>query len=289
MIAVLAIVLGVYFGLHAQQPTSSSLGSPSPQTNATTINIPTASMQSSYLGVQEAFVSFAIEFFFFPDYAGMALCLRKLYILTRKGNLSSPNTFSDNLLNNLGNISGTKPWIRVGGNSADFAIYDGSIQTATRAVWKSNGQDGLSPQNIRIGPSFFEGYSSWPGVKFIHGLNLKNASNSVVGWHSLLNEMPVACKALAGGKLLWWEYGNEPDYYPRPPSQWNDSSYVPTWSDGTTAIREQLSRACPDMASDDAYGYVGPSLAEVKNLLPVGILQKGLNSNGSIKQYTMHQ
>ena len=54
----------------------------------------------------EAFVSFSIEFSSFPDFAG---------------NLSHPNVFSNNLLNNLRDLSGTKPYIRVGGNTQDYA------------------------------------------------------------------------------------------------------------------------------------------------------------------------
>ena len=54
----------------------------------------------------EAFVSFSIEFSSFPDFAG---------------NASHPNTFSNNLLNNLGNLTGTKPYVRVGGNTQDYA------------------------------------------------------------------------------------------------------------------------------------------------------------------------
>lgn len=54
----------------------------------------------------EAFVSFSIEFSSFPDFAG---------------NTSHPNTFSNNLLNNIGNYTGTKPYIRVGGNTQDYA------------------------------------------------------------------------------------------------------------------------------------------------------------------------
>lgn len=54
----------------------------------------------------EAFVSFSIEFSSFPDFAG---------------NASHPNSFSNNLLNNLGNLTGTKPYIRVGGNTQDYA------------------------------------------------------------------------------------------------------------------------------------------------------------------------
>jgi hypothetical protein len=52
--------------------------------------------------VLDSFVSFSIEFAFFPDFAG---------------NKSVPNTFSDNLLNNLASFQGSKPNIRVGGNT----------------------------------------------------------------------------------------------------------------------------------------------------------------------------
>jgi hypothetical protein len=49
-----------------------------------------------------AFVSFSIEFASFPDYGG---------------NLSHPNLYSDNLLNNIATYQGDKPYIRVGGDT----------------------------------------------------------------------------------------------------------------------------------------------------------------------------
>lgn len=52
--------------------------------------------------VLESFVSFSIEFAFFPDFAG---------------NKTKPNIFTNNLLTNLGIHQGTKPNIRVGGNT----------------------------------------------------------------------------------------------------------------------------------------------------------------------------
>jgi hypothetical protein len=48
------------------------------------------------------FVAFSIEFSSFPDFAG---------------NISTPNKFSKNLLDNLGKLQGGKPHIRVGGNT----------------------------------------------------------------------------------------------------------------------------------------------------------------------------
>ena len=56
----------------------------------------------------EAFVSYSIESSSFPDFAG---------------NESVPNTFSNNLLNNLGALQGTKPHLRVGGNTQDFGTH----------------------------------------------------------------------------------------------------------------------------------------------------------------------
>jgi hypothetical protein len=44
--------------------------------------------------------------------------------------MSVPNTFSDNLLNNIGNFTGTKPYIREGGNTQDLSLYNASLPTA---------------------------------------------------------------------------------------------------------------------------------------------------------------
>ncbi|MCJ1403605.1 hypothetical protein MMC11_006828 [Xylographa trunciseda] len=283
LIVILALVLGLYFGLHNRNsgspsspnsPTSSSSPSAAPSnpplpsgSSNPPATLLASAPASSFPAIQESFVSFAIEFYFFPDFTG---------------NVASPNTFSDNLLNNIGNISGTKPYIRVGGNTQDLAIYDAALPVATQATYI----DG-HPTDVSIGPSFFEGYSSFPGSKFIHGFNLKNATNSDTGWESLIDEVPVACKAL-DGKLVWWEYGNEPDLYPRPTSTWNTSTYIDDWHNGTAAIQEQLSKSCPDMSSGGQYGFVGPSLLGTNGLSPVELFKGGLNDNGEVKQYTMH-
>lgn len=52
--------------------------------------------------IPQAFVSFSIEFAFFPDFAGTP---------------DSPNTLSYNLLTSIANLTGSLPVIRVGGNT----------------------------------------------------------------------------------------------------------------------------------------------------------------------------
>ena len=76
----------------------------SPFTRRTDLNaIPVNPTPSNASGpLLQSFVSYSIEFAFFPDYAG---------------NASYPNDFSDNLLESISAFSGTKPYIRVGGNT----------------------------------------------------------------------------------------------------------------------------------------------------------------------------
>jgi hypothetical protein len=129
------------------------------------------------------------------------------------------------------------------------------------------------PTTIFIGPSYFESYSTWPDTKFSHGFNLALGGNNSTGWETLPDTVPLACKALSNGKLLWWEYGNEPDLYstsgqePVRGPTWNEVEYVAQWLNGTRHIKSQLVKYCPDMVSNDTYGYMAPSFAGTGNYL----------------------
>ncbi|KAK8907726.1 hypothetical protein QC760_003607 [Botrytis cinerea] len=223
-----------------------------------------------------AFISYSIEFCFFPDYAG---------------NNSSPNTFSENLLNNLGNFQGTKPHIRVGGNTQDYALYNASIPYAVNGtINPAKATD--YPTTVYFGPSFFESYNTWSDVKFSHGFNLGLGANNSAGWQTLLDTIPLACKALEGGKLLMWEYGNEPDLFstsaqgPVRPPTWNESTYVSQWLNGSRQIKEGVAAACPDLAS---YGFLAPSFAGVENHLdPVTTWNDGLDVDKDIELISSH-
>ena len=190
----------------------------------------------------EAFVSFSIEFSSFPDFAG---------------NTSHPNVFSNNLLNNIGNLTGTKPYIRVGGNTQDYAIFNSSLLSlATIGIFN----DSISPDyptTLTFGPKFFQSYHTWPDVKFTHGFNL--GRNSTAARHALIESVPYACKALEGGRLLHWELGNEPDLYStssqgavRPPN-WNEKWYVHQWLHWSRKIHAAMEKPCPNLATPEKY------------------------------------
>jgi len=79
--------------------------------------------------IPEAFVSYSIEFAFFPDFAGGVSCHCQMFLFLHAiGNISHPNTFSYNLLTNIGHLAGTNPYIRVGGNTQDYALYNASLK-----------------------------------------------------------------------------------------------------------------------------------------------------------------
>ncbi|OOG00165.1 glycoside hydrolase family 79 protein [Aspergillus carbonarius ITEM 5010] len=226
------------------------------------------------LAVLHPFVSFSIEFAFFPDYAG---------------NRSHPNIFSNQLLDNLAELQGEKPYIRVGGNTQDYALYDKDLQVATNATYITSIATDY-PLILSFGPAFFESYFTWPGTKFIHGFNLgKNSSADV---EVMLESVPVACKALEGGKLAYWELGNEPDLYktsaqgPVRPANWTEQDYVDEWTNKTAAIKRRLAQACPEFADSK---YIAPSFAGVTNSLnPVVTWEKGLDGQRNIALNSEH-
>ncbi|KAH9825387.1 Glycoside hydrolase [Teratosphaeria destructans] len=225
----------------------------------------------------EAFVSFSIEFSSFPDYAG---------------DRTSPNTFSNNLLNSIGHFAGTKPYIRVGGNTQDYAIFNSSIDVASVGI-VNPALSSDYPTTLTIGPKYFESYKTLSGTKFIHGFNL--GKNSTSARHALLESVPFACKALEGGNLLHWELGNEPDLFKtsaqghvRPPN-WTEANYVDEWVNLTRAIETAMRNQCPKLASNSSYKYYAPSFAGTSNSLdPLRTWENGLDIDKNIAVISSH-
>jgi hypothetical protein len=218
-------------------------------------------------------MSYSIEFSSFPDFAG---------------NLSHPNTYSDNLLNNLAAYAGSKPLIRVGGNTQDFAIFNSSLEVASVGIFNET----LSadyPTTLTIGPAYFESYLTFSGTKFVHGFNL--GKNSPAARAGLLDSVAYACKALGDGRLLHWEFGNEPDLMQEQrvrPTTWNEPEYVEEWLEWTRAIRSELEKACPELGPPTWYA---PSFAGTGNnsLDPSTAWKAGLDTDNNIPIISSHK
>ncbi|EME80325.1 glycoside hydrolase family 79 protein [Pseudocercospora fijiensis CIRAD86] len=223
----------------------------------------------------DGFVSFSIEFSSFPDFAG---------------NSSAPNAFSDNLLNNLQDFQGTKPYVRVGGNTQDFAIFNASQEEASIGIVDPDVSADY-PSTLTIGPAYFESYTTWPHVRYTHGFNLgKNSSDAR---EALIDSAPFACQTFQNNdRLLSWELGNEPDLFPGHvrPRDWTESQYVAEWLGYTADIRAAMEKACPELATDAGYKYMAPSFAGTggNKLDPLRAWNAGLDTDGDISIISSH-
>ncbi|KAI9668250.1 MAG: hypothetical protein M1821_001070 [Bathelium mastoideum] len=248
-----------------------------PTTNSSTISVDSTPPAGAGIPL-EAFVSFSIEFSSFPDFAG---------------NISHPNTFSNNLLNNIGNFTGTKPFIRVGGNTQDYAIFNSSLPVATVGIIQPNLSTDY-PTILTFGPAYFESYTTWPDTRFSHGFNL--GRNSTAARTALLDSVPYACEALGqDGRLNVWELGNEPDLYKTSaqgiirPASWTEQDYVNEWLNLTGQIKETMAQNCSNLTTAEEYLYMAPSFAGTGNSLdPIRTWEDGLDNDRDIEYISSH-
>ncbi|KAI1431121.1 glycoside hydrolase family 79 protein [Xylaria sp. CBS 124048] len=226
----------------------------------------------------DGFVSFSIEFSSFPDFAG---------------NQSQPNEFSNNLLENLGSLTGQKPYIRVGGNTQDYAIFNPDLQIALNGTINATRSPDY-PTTVEIGTKYFESFLTWPNTKYSYGFNLGGNHDSRVG-ETLVNAAALACKTLGKERLYLWEYGNEPDLYatssqgPVRPITYNEADYVSEWLNGTRTIKSVIAKTCPDLVGNSSYGYLAPSFGGTGNHLKAPIaFQDGFDEDGVMRLYSTH-
>ncbi|GIZ49328.1 hypothetical protein CKM354_001236000 [Cercospora kikuchii] len=250
----------------------------SPLSPSKKINIP-ASPPKDAKRPLEHFVSYSIEFSSLADFAG---------------NLSNPNNYSYNLLENVAKYAGSKPLIRVGGNTQDLTIFNASQEAAVVQVFNPANPD--YPANQTIGSAWFESYQTWPGYHFSHGFNL--GEDSPEARQALLDSVPYACKALEG-RLYAWELGNEPDLFiapitsdpPRDPD-YNEEDYVAEWLEWSRRIREEVQSACPALSTDEQYKFLAPSFAgapALSNLSVAKTFSAGLNEDNTVGIIAQHK
>lgn len=174
----------------------------------------------------------------------------------------------------------------------DYALYNASLATATNGTFTAASAD--YPTILYIGPSYFQSYETWPGVKFIHGFNL--AKNTTEDHQLLLDYVPLLCTTLEKtGGFYHWELGNEPDLYKtsaqgivRPPT-WNESDYVAEWLNLTRTIHTAIGQACPSLYPPNEYTYYAPSFAGTSNSLnPIVTWHAGLDTDHDIAYISSH-
>lgn len=182
------------------------------------LTIPTTAPSGTSNVVDKSYPGFAMSAHSFQEYAG---------------NKSSPNTFSANLIQSVADRTGTAVHIRVGGTSGDFSIFDPNQQESIK--FPPGYRPGGIPKNMTLGPTWYEGFQSFPGVQWIFMTHLANNSDGMKA-----NSVAATQQALKniGSNLEAIEIGNEINFYPNVnrPGSYSVSNYLSDWFDYQQAI-----------------------------------------------------
>ena len=119
--------------------------------------------------------------------------------------------------------------------------------------------------------------------------------NGSAGHDTLVDTIPLACKALSGDKLAYWQLGNEPDLFktssqgPVRPAWWNETYYVEEWLDKTDLMRKVIEQDCPEVVEAGKLRFYAPSFAGTGNSLNmIRTWNAGLDSRHDIAFIDSH-
>ncbi|KAK4503674.1 hypothetical protein PRZ48_004589 [Zasmidium cellare] len=207
------VLLPIGATLTHQSPLSLDL-----QRDSLALTVPTTAPSGTSNVVDKSYPGLAFSQHSFQEYAG---------------NKSSPNTFSANLIKAISDRTGTALHIRVGGTSGDFSTFDPNQKESI--VFPPGYKPGGIPKGMKLGPTWYEGFTSFPGVRYTYMTHLANTSdgqkaNSVAGTKEALKNI--------GSNLEAIEIGNEINFYPNVNRNGSYSvvNYLNEWHDYQEAI-----------------------------------------------------
>ncbi|KII84460.1 glycoside hydrolase family 79 protein [Plicaturopsis crispa FD-325 SS-3] len=198
--------------------------------------------------VSPALVSFSIEQDRWLDWAGS----------------TSRNEFAYNAFNNLKEITGTPPWIRIGADSEDHTNFNPRIQfSQTKFPAETATVPYPEASNITVGDGFYSAVAHLPpGTHVIWGVNFgqANLTAAYLETRSIVKAFDSPAVREAGITLDFIEIGNEADLYINNGarnSSWNIQQYVAQW----TTFAANVSAAA-GINADSRVKFVGAAFAE---------------------------
>ncbi|KAH8594004.1 hypothetical protein B0O99DRAFT_688030 [Bisporella sp. PMI_857] len=220
-----------------------------------------------------SFISYSIEFADFSEFTG---------------NLTHPNKLSARLLQNLADIAGSYPHIRVGGTTANHAAYDPNQEEAIILNYTTPGAD--QPSSLTWGPAWLELFHYWP-TQYTVGITFDSGEK---GEQKTVAEAAAITKALRSS-LYALEVGNEFDVFPvdRQNQTWNIATYVDQWLDRTAAVGTQSLGEVQERKTGPIFQagvFVVPGLINNDtSWTPQNALELGIASTGRVKTFCEHQ
>ncbi|EKG09941.1 Glycoside hydrolase superfamily [Macrophomina phaseolina MS6] len=223
--------------------------------------------------IDSRFFSHSIELSYLVDYAG---------------NLTHPNTLSNNLIRNLYLVTGSYPIVRVGGSTQNHATW---VQNQTEAiVLNFSDPSADQPDNVTLGPAFLESFKTFPdGTQYIFGLNFFDGE---IGKQDAVLEARNVYQSLKD-RLYAFEIGNEFDGFPvnRSRETWSLEAYVEQWLYFAGTISGNVSIPKPFFqAGVFATLTANPDIPQIGNTpwTAETAIDHGITGTGQARTFTEH-
>ncbi|KAG5926114.1 hypothetical protein E4U53_003157 [Claviceps sorghi] len=226
-------------------------------------------------GMLPAFVSLSVELSGFSEFGG---------------NKVFKNRLTKHLIKHLSDAQFAPIGIRIGGKSADRAIFDENRRAHTP---KRCGKKFPDKTSYCLGPSFFHGHGAMRPKHTVLSHNFNLASFNSSGRYTLNGTGSIVmCKYLHDETQVV-EMGNEPDLYPashRRPSSYSVERYIAEWRSMRHLLDRFVREACPDVSAKSFVKYMYPSLSSTRSQFDLAALLAGLNKEDAhrIDQVSVH-
>ncbi|KAG6826758.1 hypothetical protein H0H92_014548 [Tricholoma furcatifolium] len=219
--------------------------------------------------VSSSVVSFSIEQDRWTDWSGT----------------TSRNQFLFNVLDNLGQLTGTPPHVRIGADSEDHTKFNAAIQS-TQLVFPAATTTVPYPEatNITVGDAFYQATQFLPpGTHVTWGLNFGqfNLTTAFLEARSIVQAFGSSAIQNAGIVLDAIEIGNEADLYKNNgarPSSYNIAQYVTEWTTFATNVS-----AAMGISSTSATKFWGLAFAESSHSSTSGFSPQSAFNQGLLK------
>ncbi|KFY07979.1 hypothetical protein V492_06645 [Pseudogymnoascus sp. VKM F-4246] len=188
-----------------------------------------------------------------------ALSIEFCYAKDYLGDVDSPNVLSLNLLQNIEDIVGKPPIIRLGGHTQDAASFCASCPETLNNTFDPGNDEAIAVSyNKNLFTVLNENVP--PRQEFIFGLNFGGNDVSIP-----LAEVRAAEKYMHPSRLRAYELGNEPDFYgSQRPKPWNVQTYVAQQANWLGQLAKKTSKGFSIGALAQLPVYQGNfSLAEI--------------------------
>lgn len=156
------------------------------------------------------------------------------------------NQLSVNCLENLANYTGVPPYLRIGGNTQDYMIWqDNYTDYGLLPNPSPVGIGAYASDSLFFGPKYFEALNRFPArTPITFGLNLAYDKSAYGGYLDLIvAEAEAARTHLTNIDLKAFEIGNEPDLWLQNGfrvGDWNGQIYGQEWTERAAAVWEQV-------------------------------------------------